>query len=90
MYRLGMHVFFPTFIMEVDTATDCHLRYEPIRCACRFADLDYVQPKCVYDKSASVMTTTIQPLATIEQDDNPVDLPTYVPHWQSVLLLQSI
>jgi hypothetical protein len=25
MYDLGMHVFFPTFIFEVDTATNCHL-----------------------------------------------------------------
>jgi hypothetical protein len=81
MYGLGMHVFFPTFIMEVDTVTDCHLRYELIGHACRLTDLYYVQPKCVYDKSASTTTTTIQPPATIKPDDNPVNLPTYVPHW---------
>ncbi len=27
MFGLGFHVFFPTLILEVDTATDCHLAY---------------------------------------------------------------
>jgi hypothetical protein len=30
MHNLGIYIFFPTFIVEVDTATDCHLSYEPI------------------------------------------------------------
>ncbi len=36
MQGLGMYVFFPSFIVEVDTATDCHLSYArsaaPPRC----------------------------------------------------------
>ena len=51
MYGLGMHVFFPTFIIEVDTATDCHLRYAPIGRQGRLPDLDYVQPKFQRAKS---------------------------------------
>jgi hypothetical protein len=45
MFGLGMHVFFPTFILEVDTTTDCHLHYAPIGRGARLPDLDYVQPK---------------------------------------------
>jgi hypothetical protein len=33
MYGLGFHVFFPTFIIKVDTATDCHLHYAPVGCS---------------------------------------------------------
>jgi hypothetical protein len=53
MYGLGMHVFFPTFIMEVDTATDCHLHYAPLGRTCGLPDLDYVQPKLLTTQSAS-------------------------------------
>jgi hypothetical protein len=83
MYGLGMHVFFPSFIMEVDTATDCYLRYEPIRRDCHLADLDYVQPKYITDMSASA-TAPIpsgQPPATIEPDDDLADLLTFASHW---------
>jgi hypothetical protein len=83
MYGLGMHVFFPLFIMEIDTATDCHLRYEPIGWDCRLADLNYVQPKYITDTSASATAPipSSQPPATIEPDDDPADLPTFAFHW---------
>jgi hypothetical protein len=29
-HQLGMYVFFPSFIVEVNIATDCYLTYEPI------------------------------------------------------------
>jgi hypothetical protein len=45
IYGLGMHVFFPMFIVKVYTATDCHLQYAPIGREAGLADLDYVQPK---------------------------------------------
>ncbi len=81
MYGLGMHVFVPSFIMEVNTATDCHLYYEPIGQACRIADLDYIQPKYITGQSASATATTlVQHPATIEPDNDPADLPTFVPH----------
>jgi hypothetical protein len=50
MHGLGMHVFFPTFILEVDTATDCHLQYDPIGQNTRLPELDHVQPKFVKKK----------------------------------------
>jgi hypothetical protein len=77
MYGLGMYVFFPTFILEVDTATDCHLQYAPLGLTTTLADLDYVQPKFLQDSSASAAV----PLpVTIAPEDN-VDLPSYSSHY---------
>jgi hypothetical protein len=83
MYGLGMHVFFPSFIMEVDMAMDCHLHYESIGRDCRLADLNYGQPKYITDTSASATApiSSGQPPATIEPDDEPADLPTFASHW---------
>jgi hypothetical protein len=77
MYGLGMYVFFPTFILEVDTATDCHLQYAPLGRTTTLAALDYVQPKFVHDNSALVAVTL---LATIKPEDN-IDLPSYTSHY---------
>ena len=69
-------MFFPSFIMEVDTALDCHLCCKPIRLDCCLADLDYLQPKYITDKSASATAPipSTQPPATIEPDDVPANL----------------
>ncbi len=45
MHNLGIYVFFPTLIVKVDTATDCHLSYKPIGHSGKLPSLDYVQPK---------------------------------------------
>jgi hypothetical protein len=63
MYGLGMHVFFPSFTIEVDTATNCHLWYQPLGHTLGLADLDYVQPK--HTPSASTTATTPSPPVTI-------------------------
>jgi len=84
MCGLGMHVFFPTLIMEVDTATDCHLRYTPLGRACRLPDVDYVQPRFLAIKSSAAMASILnQAPATIEPDDDDQDIPppTFVSHW---------
>jgi hypothetical protein len=47
MYNLGIFVFFPMFIVEVDTATDSHLSYELIGHSGKLLSLDYLQPKSV-------------------------------------------
>jgi len=65
MFGLGMHVFFPTFILEVDTATDCHLQYKPISRNTLLSNLDYVQPKSVPSKSASPNAATTQLMAEL-------------------------
>jgi hypothetical protein len=83
MHCLDMHVFFPSFIIEVDTATDCHLHYAAIRQAGSLANLNYVQPKHLVNKLASAMTTessTRLPARTKPYDD-PAILPTFAPHW---------
>ena len=66
-----------------NTSTDCHLLYEPIGRAACLADLDYVQPKYLVDKSASSSATALSTRlpAIIEPDDTPDDLPTFASHW---------
>jgi hypothetical protein len=77
MYGLGMYVFFPTFILKVDTATNCHLQYAPLGQTTTLADLNYVQPKFLQDSSAFASV----PLpVTIKPEDN-VDLPSYSSHY---------
>ncbi len=44
MHDLGMYVFFPSFIVEVNTTTDCHLSYEPIGRSSTMPSINYVQP----------------------------------------------
>jgi hypothetical protein len=68
MYGLGMYVFFPSFIIEVDTATDCHLQYQPLGRTLGLADLDYIQPK--HTPLASTTAATPSPPVTIEPDDS--------------------
>ena len=90
MFGLGMHDFFPTFILEVDTATNCHLQYEPIGWSTRLPDLGYDQPQPVMDKLASATAATVQPApppATIEPDDDLECQPTFAPHWPKRPLL---
>jgi hypothetical protein len=76
-----MYVFFPSFIVQVITTTDCHLSYEPIGQSTTMSNLDYVQP-VQPSNSASSMAATPLLLAVIEDynDDNNY-LPTYAPHW---------
>jgi hypothetical protein len=83
MYGLGMHVFFPTFIIEVNTVTDCHLSYAPIGRACGLPNLDYVQPKFLTIKSSCAMASSDEKLpATIVPDEDNSDFtPTFASHW---------
>ena len=84
MFGLGMHVFFPTFILEVDTATDCHLHYAPIGRAARLLDLDYVQPKSALKTlaPANAATTQLAPApATIKLDEDSDAQPSFAAHW---------
>jgi hypothetical protein len=83
MHNLGIYVFFPTFIVKVDTATDCHLSYEPIEHSGKLPSLDYVQPKTV-TTSASNTTSMPSAPAVIEDDQDADDtIPvTYARHWQ--------
>ena len=83
MYGLGMHVFFPIIIMEVNTATDCHLHYAQIGRSCGLPDLDYVQSKFLSIKSSSATASSIEQVPVpIEPDDDASDItPAFVAHW---------
>jgi hypothetical protein len=82
MHNLGIYVFFPTFIVKVDMATDCHLSYEPIGHSGTLPSLDYVQPKTI-TTSASNTTSMPSVPAVIEddQDANNTIPVTYAHHW---------
>ena len=84
MDGLGMFVFFPTFVVEVDTDTDCHLSYKPIGRSASLARLDYVQPIRSPSQSASATMTTAPPAPAMIEDDSDCDdimppLPSHSP-----------
>jgi hypothetical protein len=85
MYGLGFHVFFPMFIIEVDTATDCHLHYAPVGLSMGLPELDYIQPTLPPKASALATLGASLPPATIEPDNNDNNNAsnnvTYVSHW---------
>ncbi len=73
-------VFFPLFLVEIDTAADCHLLYEPIGRSCTVSSLGFVQPILSISLAS---TTTALPSAPEVIEDNATDniLPTYAEHW---------
>ena len=86
MFGLGMHVFFPMFILEVDTAADYHLHYVPIGRGARLPDLDYVQPKLAPKTvaPANAATTQLAPASATIEPNNDSDAhtqPSFASHW---------
>jgi hypothetical protein len=85
MQGLGMFVFFPSFIVKVDTSTDCHLSYAAVGRASTMSSLDYVQPiPSPHTGSATVSVHPTAPTLVEDDDENSVPpelLPTYAPHW---------
>ncbi len=45
-YKTGMHVYFPSVVLTVDTSSDCHLSYKQPRKTVTLSSLHYVQPQC--------------------------------------------
>jgi hypothetical protein len=45
-YKAGMLVCFPTFVLTVDTSSDCKLSYKPLGWCAPLEILHYVQPQC--------------------------------------------
>lgn len=92
MQGLGICVFFPSFIVKVNTATDCHLTYAPVGQSSTMSLQDYVQP-IQTSHPVSATSSFPQPHPTvIEEDKDNIDddtdydvppelLPTYAPHW---------
>ena len=91
---IGFHVFFPRFILEVDTAMDCHLVYALVGQPAGLPDLNYVQPKFPPKPSAlttpATGATSTDPVlpAIMAPDTNKSidgngegDDVSYAPHW---------
>ncbi len=91
MHDLGMYVFFPSFIVEVNTTTDCHLSYKLIGRSSTMSSIDYVQSIQTCDSSSTTAAIPPSPPAIIEdKDESKADnkdvipdgeLPTYASHW---------
>ena len=84
----GFLVYFPSFVLSVDTAVDCHLSFTPLGTSAPLHTLDYVQPWCA---PSTYLVTPVRVVsnatpsqflpALIESDDNddnvlPVDAPS--------------
>jgi hypothetical protein len=80
LYGMGMYVFFPSFILEVDTTVDCHLSYESLGRLASLSSFNYVQP-VTPQHLASKTTTLPSAPARIEPDDNELIAPTFAAHW---------
>jgi hypothetical protein len=74
--KSGFLVYFPTFVLSVGTAIDCHLSFDPLSRSAPLAALHYVQPRCppaVYPSEASPSTSTTAPSPAspvMIEDDN--------------------
>jgi hypothetical protein len=79
LYVMGMYLFFPSFILKVDMAVDCHLSYEPLGRSATLSSLNYVQPM----STISASTTKAPPLAPAQTkpDDHDSVTPTFANHW---------
>ncbi len=65
-FEAGMLVYFPTFVLSVDTRTNCHLSYEPLGCSAPLSTLHCVQPQCaptLYPSEVSPSTCNAMPVS---------------------------
>jgi hypothetical protein len=77
---MEMYIFFPSFILEVDTPVDCHISYEPLGRLAILASLDYIQPASP-QPSAYTTTKILSALVRIEPDGDNSVAPTFANHW---------
>jgi hypothetical protein len=77
-------VYFPEFVLSVDTSVDCHLSYDPLGLSTPLNILHYVQPRCapslypserLPSSSMSGATQSSPPPALIINDDTSVVAP---------------
>ena len=74
----GMLDYFPSFILSVDTSSDCHLSYEPLGTGASLESLHYVQRRCSPSLYPSELTaarnaTISTPIPTLVPDDGSSD-----------------
>jgi hypothetical protein len=74
--KSGFLVYFPTFVLSIDTAIDCHLSFDPPGQSAPLATLHYVQTRCplaLYPSEVSPSTSTValSPASSVMiEDDN--------------------
>jgi hypothetical protein len=82
-----MYVFFLSFIVEVNTTTNCHLSFKPIGQSPTMSTLDYVQPIQTSNSASNTAATPSLPAVIKDYDaNNTINttnncLPRYAPHW---------
>ncbi len=81
MHQLGMYIFFPSFIIKVNTATDCHLSYKPIGRSTTMSSLDYAQPIQTLSSASNTDADPSAPSVFEDHEEEDYYLPTYAPHW---------
>jgi hypothetical protein len=90
-HESGFLVYFPTFVLSVDTAIDCHLCFNPLGRSAPLAMLHYVQPHCplaLYPSEVSPSTSTVapSPASPVRIEDDKV---TTLPLAEHPILLSS-
>ncbi len=68
----GMLVYFPSFILSVDTSSDCNLSYEHLGRSAPLYTLHYVQPWCapqLYPSELSLSTNMVSKSPVLIEDD---------------------
>jgi hypothetical protein len=74
-FKAGMLVYFPRFVLLVDTSSNCHVSYKPL---CRAATLDtlhYVQPRCppsLYPSEQPPLSCRVTHTPALIKDDSSV------------------
>jgi hypothetical protein len=81
MHQLGMYIFFPSFIVKVNTATDCNLSYKPIGRSTTMSSLDYIQPVQTPSLASNTDANPSIPAIVEDYKDEDYCLPTYATHW---------
>ncbi len=68
---VGILVYFPTFVLTVDTSKDCHLIFESLGRLALLDSLHYVQPRCVPSLYPSELASHIASKSpTVIEDDS--------------------
>ena len=68
----GMLVYFPSFVLSVDTSSDCTLSYEPLGRSAPLYTLHYVQPRSapqLYPSELSPSSNTVSKSPILIEDD---------------------
>jgi hypothetical protein len=56
---VGILVYFPTFVLSVNTSKDCHLAYKSLGCSAPLDSLHYIQPQCSPSLYSSELSSTL-------------------------------